>query len=100
MNISITLRASSGRHFFFLPPQNVGEGRILPAVGRAPQPCKQPSQSTRERWNLQQSFWATLRSEIRDKKSQTTVARHTEIEVPTRLPAVSKSVTGNKHSPQ
>src|ERR1041385_327086 len=33
-----------------------GEGRAIPPVGRGPLPCKQPNQSTRERWNLQQSF--------------------------------------------
>src|ERR1051325_10631739 len=33
-----------------------GEGRAIPPVGRGPLPCKQPNQSTRERWNLQYSF--------------------------------------------
>src|ERR1044072_5261203 len=35
--------------------QPVSEGRVHPASG-APLPCKQPDQSTRERWNLQYSF--------------------------------------------
>ncbi len=34
----------------------IGEGRDTPRIGRAPLPGKQPNQSTRERWNLQQSF--------------------------------------------
>ena len=58
VNISITLRASSGRHFFFLPPQLSMKGRARPRRREAPQPGKQPGQSTRGRWNLQQSFWS------------------------------------------
>src|SRR5574338_460250 len=54
MDISIAFRASSGRHSLILPA--LSEGRDSPAVGRAPLPCKQPNQSTRERWNLQPSF--------------------------------------------
>src|SRR6476620_7701287 len=38
----------------------VGEGRDTPLIGRAPLPCKQPNQSTRERWNLQQYFSGIL----------------------------------------
>src|SRR3954454_6957654 len=56
VNISITLRASSGRHCFFLPAI-VGEGRVRPRSRESTATCKQPGQSTRERWNLQQSFW-------------------------------------------
>jgi hypothetical protein len=54
VDISIAFRASSGRHFLFLPRK--GEGRDTPRVGRASLPDKQPNQSTRERWNLQYSF--------------------------------------------
>jgi len=54
VDISIAFRASSGRHSFILPA--LSEGRDSPVVGRAPLPCKQPKQSTRERWNLQHSF--------------------------------------------
>gem|GEM_PF-3220759 len=54
VDISITFRASSGRHSFFLPAFSDRQGYA--PVGRASPPCKQPNQSTRERWNLQQSF--------------------------------------------
>src|SRR5215217_171860 len=54
MDISITFRASSGRHSLILPALSERQG--FPRVGRAPLPCKQPNQSTRERGNLQQSF--------------------------------------------
>src|ERR1043166_6589635 len=34
----------------------IGEGRVIPPIGRALYLGKQPDQSTRERWNLQHSF--------------------------------------------
>jgi len=34
------------------------KGRARPRRREAPQPGKQPGQSTRGRWNLQQSFWS------------------------------------------
>src|ERR1051325_7928162 len=34
----------------------LGKGRVTPASGEHPLPCKQPNQSTRERRNLQHSF--------------------------------------------
>ena len=54
VDISITFRASSGRHSLILPA--LSEGRDSPLSGEYPLPCKQPNQSTRERRNLQQSF--------------------------------------------
>src|ERR1044072_395050 len=42
---------------FSSSPAVLGEAGYAPTVGRAPQPYQQPSQSTRQRWNLQQSFW-------------------------------------------
>src|SRR6185369_362606 len=54
VDISITFRASSGRHCLILPA--LSEGRDSPVSGEYPLPCKQPNQSTRERRNLQPSF--------------------------------------------
>jgi hypothetical protein len=54
VDISITFRASSGRHCFFLPA--LVEGRDTPHIRGEFLPCKQQNQSNRERWNLQHSF--------------------------------------------
>jgi hypothetical protein len=63
MDISIAFRASSGRHLFSSSPQ-LSEGRDTPLVGESITPCTQPNQSTRERWNLQPSFFTCLMVQV------------------------------------
>src|SRR5215213_10282041 len=55
VDISIAFRASSGRHSFILPA--LCEAGYTPSR-ESTSTCKQPNQSTRQRWNLQQSFFS------------------------------------------